>query len=135
MAADNATGLGGVTRSYKHLLIVAGVIGAVGLAAGIVFGHYIAGVTFVGGMLLGWINTMMTLASAGKFSRQKNPAKGPVVASTLRRLAVLSAISLVVAFLLRPDGVAIIFGLLFFHMLMVGNTSRGLLVELRRTQP
>lgn len=134
MAADNATGLGGVTRAYKRLLITAGVIGAIGLAAGIAFGHYVAGVTFVGGLLLGWVNTMMTVASAGKYAREKNPAKGPVVISTLRRLAVLTAISLVVAYLLRPDGVAIIFGLLFFHMLMVGNTSRGLVAELRRTQ-
>jgi hypothetical protein len=78
---------------------------------------------------------MMTIASAGKYADSKDPSKGPVVFSTLKRLAALTAIALVVAFFLRPDGVGIIFGLVFFHMLMVGNTSRSLVAELRRTEP
>lgn len=135
MAADTATGLGAVTKAYKRMLVIAGVVGVIGLIAGVLLGHYIAGVTFVGGLLLGWVNAMMTIASAGKYADSKNPAKGPVVFSTLKRLAALTAIALVVAFFLRPDGVAIIFGLVFFHMLMVGNTSRGLVAELRRTEP
>lgn len=135
MAAEIATGLGAVARAYKRILIAAGVAGGVGVVGSILLGHWVAGVTFVGGLLLGWINTMMTVASAGKYSETKDPAKGPIVISTLKRLAALTAIALVVAFFLRPDGVAIIFGLMFFHMLLVGTTSRGLVAELRRQEP
>lgn len=135
MAAEIATGLGAVARAYKRILIAAGVVGAVAVVGGILLGHWVAGVTFVGGLLLGWINTMMTVASAGKYSTMKDPAKGPIVITTLKRLAGLTAIALVVAFFLRPDGVAIIFGLMFFHMLLVGTTSRGLVAELRRQEP
>lgn len=135
MAAEIATGLGAVARAYKRILITAAAAGVVGVIGSALLGHWIAGVTFVGGLLLGWINTMMTVGSAGKYSTMENPAKGPIVISTLKRLAVLTAIALVVAFFLRPDGVAIIFGLVFFHMLMVGTTSRGLVAELRRTEP
>ena len=135
MAADNATGLGAVSRAYKWILVTAGIVGGLGLIGSFLLGHWVAGVTFIGGLLLGWINTMMTVASAGKYADSKDPSKGPVIFSTLKRLAALTAIALVVAFFLRPDGVAIIFGLVFFHMLMVGTTSRGLVAELRRTEP
>lgn len=134
MAAETAAGLGGVAKGYKRLLLMAAVLGIAALGASIALGHYVAGLTFLGGLLLGWINTMMTVASAGKYARSQNPAKGPIVMSTLRRLAGFTAIALVVAFLLRPDGVAIIFGLVFFHMMMVGSTSRGVITELRRTE-
>lgn len=141
MAADIATGLGAVSRAYKRILITAGAVGVVGVVASALLGHWLVGVTFVGGLLLGWINTMMTVASAGKYAEAagspdaKDPAKGPIVVSTLKRLAALTAIALVVAFFLRPDGVGIIFGLVFFHMLMVGTTSRGLVAELRKQVP
>lgn len=141
MAAEIATGLGAVARAYKRILITAGVAGVIAVAVSIPLGHWVAGVTFIGGLLLGWINTMMTVASAGKYAEKagspeaESPAKGPIVVSTLKRLAAFTAIALVVAFLLRPDGVAIIFGLMFFHMLMVGTTSRGLVAELRRQEP
>ena len=135
MAEETATGLGAVSRAYKRILVTAGIVGGLGLIGSVVLGHWVAGVTFCGGLVLGWVNSMMTVASAGKYAESKNPAKGPVVFSTLKRLAALTAIALVVAFFLRPDGVAIIFGLVFFHMLMVGSTSRGLVAELRRTEP
>jgi len=141
VAAEIATGLGAVARTYKRILITAGAVGAVAVIGSAVLGHWLAGVTFVGGLLLGWINFMMTVASGGKYAEKAsspdsaNPAKGPIVVSTLKRLAVFTAIALGVAFLLRPDGVAIIFGLMFFHMLMVGTTSRGLVAELRRQEP
>lgn len=116
------------------MLIMAGVLGVVGLIVSIVGGHYIAGLAFLAGLVLGWVNAMMTVASAAKFARSNNPAKGPVAISTLKRLAGFTAVALAAAFLLRPDGVGVIIGLALFQMMMVGNTSRGLLAELRRNQ-
>jgi hypothetical protein len=132
MAADAA--FGGVARGYKRVLIVAAALGIVGLIVTAVLGHYKIGLTLCVGIALGFINARLTLSAAARFSESKNHAKRPIVFGSMRRLGAITAVALLVAYLFRPDGIAVLAGLALYHILLLGNTSTALIGELRRTK-
>jgi hypothetical protein len=131
MAADVT--LGGVTRGYRRVLIVAATLGIVGLIVTVLMGHYMAGVTLCVGIALGFVNARLTVSAAARFSRAKSRAKRPIVFGSLQRLGAITAVALLVAYWFRPDGLAVLAGLALFHILLLGNTSTALIGELRRT--
>lgn len=130
MAAD-AT-LGGVTKDYRRVLIMAAVLGMVGLIVSIVLGHYIAGLTLCVGIALGFVNTRLTLSAAARFTETENRSKRPIVFGTLKRLGAISAVALLLTYVFRPDGLATLVGLALFQMLLLGKTSTSLFREVRR---
>ncbi|HEX6473115.1 MAG TPA: ATP synthase subunit I [Streptosporangiaceae bacterium] len=132
MAADVT--LGGVTRGYRRVLIVAAALGIVGLIVTVLLGHYMAGVTLCVGIALGFINARLTVSAAARFSRAKSRAKRPIIFGSLQRLGAITAVALLVAYWFRPDGLAVLAGIALFHILLLGNTSTALLGELRRTK-
>lgn len=132
MASDAA--FGGVTRGYRRVLLMAAVIGVVGLIVAIIIGHYIAGLTFCVGIGLGFINTRVTINNAARFSTTKDHSKRPIIFGSLQRLALITAVALLIAYALRPDGLATLVGLAVFQMVLLGNTSSSLFRELRRTK-
>jgi hypothetical protein len=131
MAADAA--LGGVTRGYRRVFIVAAALGIVGLIVTALLGHYMAGVTLCVGIVLGFINARFTVSAAARFSNAKNRSKRPIIFGSLQRLGLITAVALLVAYSFRPDGLAVLAGLALFHILLLGNTSTALIGELRRT--
>lgn len=132
MASDAA--LSGVTRGYRRVLIVAAVIGVIGLIVASLLGHYIAGLTLCIGIGLGFINTRVTINAAARFSTTKDRSKRPIIFSSLQRLGLITAVALLTAYALRPDGLAILAGLAIFQLVLLGNTSSSLFRELRRTK-
>jgi ATP synthase I chain len=132
MATDAA--FGGVTRGYRRLLIVASILGMVGLIVSAILGHYIAGLTLCVGIALGFVNTRLTLSAAARFSETKDRSKRPIIFGSLQRLALITVIALLLAWWLRPDGIGVLGGLALFQILLLGNTSTALRRELRRTK-
>lgn len=130
MAADAP--LGNVAKGYRHVLIMTAVLGLAGLVISIVLGRYIAGVTFCVGIGLGFINARLALSSAARFSTTKDSSKRPIVFGSLRRLAAITAVALLVAYAFRPDGAATLAGLALFHFVLLGRMTTSMLGELRR---
>ncbi|HEY7485788.1 MAG TPA: hypothetical protein VH912_15085 [Streptosporangiaceae bacterium] len=132
MAADAA--LGGVARRYRRVFFVAGALGLVGLIVTALIGHFMIGLTLCVGIGLGFINARLTVSAAARFSETANGAKRPIIFGSMQRLAAITAVALLVAYAFRPEGVAVLGGLAFFHILLLGNTSTALIGELRRTK-
>jgi hypothetical protein len=132
MATDAA--FGGVTRGYRRVLIVASIIGMVGLVVSLLLGHYVAGLTLCVGIALGFVNTRLTLSAAARFSDAKDGSKRPIIFGSLQRLGLITVIALLVAYWLRPDGIGVLGGLALFQVMLLGNTSTALRRELRRTK-
>jgi hypothetical protein len=130
MAAD-AT-LDGVAKGYRRVLIVSAVLGVIGLVVSIVMGRYVAGVTLCAGIALGFINARLTLSAAARFSETEDSSKRPIIFASLRRLAAITVIALLIAYAFRPDGAAALAGLALFHMVLLGMMTTALLGELRR---
>ncbi len=66
------------------------------------------------GAALGWGNSRFTRRAVARIT-ESGASAGRVAGLSLARLFVLTAISVTVAYLVRPAGVGIIFGLALFH--------------------
>jgi hypothetical protein len=125
---------GDVTKGYRRVLIMAAIFGMVGLVVSLAVGHYIAGVTLCVGIALGFINARLTLSAAARYSETQDSSKRPIIFGSLKRLGAITVVALLLAYALRPDGLATLAGLALFQILLLGKTSTSLLRELRRTK-
>jgi hypothetical protein len=85
------------------------------------------------GVGLGLLNHLVTewwllrIISSGE-----QPTKGRMVASTILRLAVLTAVAVGIAVLMWPDGIGLLLGLALFRLIALVMTSLPLLKELKQ---
>lgn len=133
-------GDGGVAVSIDKLRLrrASYMVAAFGVLALVVTGpldRLLLGVFICIGLGLGWINAQLTLRSITSISRAgaaaavaegaggtEGPSKQMMALSTAGRLVVLTVLAIVVAFLTRPDGIGIFFGLALFQVVLVLHT-------------
>ena len=73
-------------------------------------------VVFIGvGLALGWGNTRFTRVAVGRIAHAEGAGVGQLAALSLLRLLVLTVVSVAVAYLVRPGGIGILFGLAAFQ--------------------
>jgi hypothetical protein len=94
---------------------------AVGLAA--MAGHVMFGVFFGVGLLLGLTNAVLVQRSVASITAGDHPLKRKMALNSATRLLVISAIGLTVAFVFRPAGLGVLFGLALFQVLLVLSTA------------
>ena len=94
---------------------------AVGLAA--MAGHVMFGVFFGVGLVLGLINAVLVQRSVDSITAEDHPLKRKMALNSATRLLVISVIGLTVAFLFRPAGLGVLFGLALFQVLLVLSTA------------
>ena len=94
---------------------------AVGLAA--VAGHVMIGVFFGVGLALGLTNAVLVQRSVESITAGDHPLKRKMALNSATRLLVISAIGLAVAFVFRPAGLGVLFGLALFQVLLVLSTA------------
>ena len=94
---------------------------AVGLAA--VAGHVMIGVFFGVGLALGLTNAVLVQRSVESITAGDHPLKRKMALNSATRLLVISAIGLTVAFVFRPAGLGVLFGLALFQVLLVLSTA------------
>lgn len=120
-------------RLFRRSLVVAVALGGAALVVLSVLGHPLAGVFAVVGLGLGAFNGRQVLLSIARFAAAENPAaRGPLIASMLKRLALITLVALAIVVAYRPDGIAVLGGLALFQMLVIGRASGVLLREVRR---
>lgn len=124
--------LTGVRTQFRKILIVTPIIGAIGMTAASLLGYPIAGALFCVGLALGLINTRMVIGAAVRYAATEDPSKGPVISGSLQRLAVITVVGFGLAYAFRPEGLAVLIGLAFYQVLMMGSASGPLLREVRK---
>lgn len=100
-------------------------VAAFGVLALVVTGpldRLLLGVFICIGLGLGWLNAQLTLRSVTRITRSEAPNKQLLALTTASRLIVLTVLAIIVAFLTRPDGVGIFFGLALFQVILVLHT-------------
>jgi len=94
---------------------------AVGLAA--MAGHVMFGVFFGVGLALGLTNAVLVQRSVESITAGDHPLKRKMALNSATRLLVISAIGLTIAFVFRPAGLGVLFGLALFQVLLVLSTA------------
>lgn len=128
-----ATGfaLTGVRRQFRKTLIVTPIVGGAGLLVASLLGHPAAGALFCAGLALGLINSRLVIGAAVRYAASEDSSKKPVVAGSLKRLGAITLVAFVLAYLFRPEGIATVFGLALFQLIMMGGASGPLMREVR----
>jgi hypothetical protein len=123
----------GATReAFRLSLIIALVIGVVGLVLGYFLGA--AGIAAFGclGLLLGAANSLMVQRSVLRQSAADLPSKAALVRGVGARLAVITAVAVALALLFFPTGLGTFLGLALFQVINTIVGSVPALKELRK---
>jgi hypothetical protein len=123
----------GATReAFRLSLIVALVVGVVGLALGAVFG--VAALAAFGclGLVLGAANSLMVQRSVLRQSAADLPSKAALVRGVGARLAVVTVVAVALAYFFFPVGLGTFLGLALFQVINTIVGSVPALKELRK---
>lgn len=104
--------------------------GLVTLAAGLL-GHVMVGVFFGIGLALGLLNAILVRRSALTITAQAHPLKSKMALNSAARLAIMTVIGLTIAFVFRPAGLGVVFGMALFQLLLVFTTALPVAKKLR----
>ena len=94
-------------------------------------GHLMVGVFFGVGLLLGLLNALLVRRSVESITAQDHPLKRKMALNSATRLVVITVIGLTIAFVFRPAGLGVVFGLALFQVLLVATTTLPVLKKIR----
>jgi len=121
-----------VVKLRRAVPFVAG-LGAASFVVAVPMGYPLAGAFFCGGLGVGLVNTALVQRSAARFAASGEPDKRRFALSVLARLALITALAVGLALVLRPDGLAVFAGLAACQLLMIFMASIPLAKELRQS--
>ncbi len=108
-------------------------VGAVGIASSL--GHPKVGVFFGVGLLLGLLNALGVQRSVASITADAHPLKKKMALNSATRLMVITVVGLGLAFVFRPAGLGVVFGLALFQVLLVLTTALPVMKKLRTGTP
>ena len=93
--------------------------------------HPMVGVFFGVGLLLGLLNAIGVQRSVAAITAEAHPLKKKMAMNSASRLLIITVIGLAVAFVFRPAGLGVLFGLALFQVLLVMSTALPVWKKLR----
>jgi hypothetical protein len=118
-----------------RLFVISLVITAVAMVAAGLPGHLMVGVFFGAGLLLGLLNALLVRRSVESITSQTHPLKRSMAINSASRLAIMTVIALIIAYVFRPAGLGVVFGLALFQVLLVMSTALPVWKKLRAGVP
>ncbi|WP_328399929.1 hypothetical protein [Nocardia sp. NBC_00403] len=103
----------------RRATIVAALIGALTMSAAGPLDRLLLGLFVCAGMGLGWLNAHLTRTAVNRVADSESPKKQRLLVSSAVRLFGITAVSIAVAFLARPSGIGIFFGIAIFQVILV----------------
>jgi hypothetical protein len=83
------------------------------------------------GLLLGLLNAVGVQRSVAAITAEAHPLKKKMAMNSASRLMIITVIGLTVAFIFRPAGLGVVFGLALFQVLLVVSTALPVWKKLR----
>lgn len=117
------------------LLILSAAVTAVALLVTGLTGHVKVGAFFGVGLLLGLLNALLVRRSVASITAKENPLKSAMALNSAARVAVITILALIIAFIFKPDGLGVLFGLAIFQVLLVVMTALPVWKKLRSGVP
>ncbi len=114
-----------------RLLVISLVLTLVAIAAAGLLRHPMVGVFFGVGLLLGLLNALGVQRSVAAITADAHPLKKKMAMNSASRLLIITVIGLAVAFVFRPAGLGVVFGLALFQVVLVVSTALPVWKKLR----
>ncbi|KAA1250445.1 ATP synthase subunit I [Mycobacterium simiae] len=94
-------------------------------------GHLMVGVFLGVGLLLGLLNALLVRRSVESITAKEHPLKSSMALNSAARLAIITIVGLIIAYVFRPAGLGVVFGLALFQLLLVASTALPVWKKLR----
>jgi ATP synthase I chain len=117
-------------RPLRLLAICVVLAGLVTLAAGLL-GHPMVGVFFGIGLGLGLLNAVLVQRSVEAITAEAHPLKRKMALNSATRLLVMTVVGLTIAFIFRPQGLGVVFGMALFQVVLVLSTALPVMKKLK----
>ena len=114
-----------------RLFVTSLVLTAVAVAIAGLLGHPKVGLFFGVGLLLGLLNALGVQRSVASITADAHPLKKKMALNSATRLMVITVVGLTLAFVFRPAGLGVVFGLALFQVLLVLTTALPVMKKLR----
>lgn len=114
-----------------RLLAISLALTLVAVAAAGALGHPMVGAFFGVGLLLGLLNAVGVQRSVAAITAEAHPLKKKMAMNSASRLMIITVIGLAIAFVFRPDGLGVLFGLALFQVVLVASTALPVWNKLR----
>lgn len=115
-----------------RLFVVCLALTALATGAAAFTGHWKFGAFLGLGLGLGLLNALLVRRAVEAITAEEHPLKKKMAVNSATRLLIITAVALTFAFLFRPEGMAVLFGLALFQALLVMSTSIPVLRKIRR---
>ena len=117
-------------RPLRLFAICVVLTGLATLAAGLL-GHVMVGVFFGVGLGLGLLNALLVQRSVEAITADAHPLKRKMALNSATRLLVMTVIGLTIAFIFRPQGLGVVFGMALFQVVLVISTALPVMKKIR----
>lgn len=114
-----------------RLLAVCVVFAGLVTVAAAMLGHSMVGVFFGIGLGLGLVNAILVQRSVESITAADHPLKKKMAMNSATRLLAMTVIGLTIAFVFRPQGLGVVFGMALFQILLVLSTALPVMKKLR----
>jgi hypothetical protein len=121
-------------RPLRLLAICVVLTGLATLAAGLL-GHVMVGVFLGVGLGLGLLNAVLVQRSVDAITAEAHPLKRKMALNSATRLLVMTVIGLTIAFIFRPQGLGVVFGMAVFQVVLVIATALPVMKKIRAVSP
>jgi hypothetical protein len=121
-------------RPLRLFAVCVVLTGLATLAAGLL-GHVMVGVFFGVGLVLGLLNAVLVQRSVEAITADAHPLKRKMALNSATRLLVMTVIGLTIAFLFRPQGLGVVFGMALFQVVLVISTALPVMKKIRAGSP
>jgi hypothetical protein len=113
------------------LLVISAALSAVAVLASGLLGHVMVGVFFAVGLLLGLLNAVLVQRSVQAITADAHPLKRKMALNSATRLLIMTVIGLTIAYIFRPAGLGVVFGMALFQVLLVLMTALPVVKAIR----
>jgi len=114
-------------RLFVICLVFAGLV----TAAAAMLGHATIGVFFGVGLGLGLLNAILVQRTVESITAEAHPLKRKMAVNSATRLLVMTVVGLTIAFIFRPQGLGVVFGMALFQVLLVLSTALPVMKKLK----
>jgi hypothetical protein len=118
-----------------RLSIICVVFAGLVTGAAALLGHPMIGVFFGVGLGLGLLNAILVQRSVEAITAEAHPLKRKMAVNSATRLLAMTVIGLTVAFIFRPQGLGVVFGMALFQVLLVVSTALPVMKKIKAGSP
>ncbi|MGQ0623707.1 MAG: hypothetical protein ACT4PP_03490 [Sporichthyaceae bacterium] len=125
-------GLMRASTSYRFSVRFAIILGVLGFTFCALVDELAIGIFICIGLALGWLNTAMIVRATARFAESGEASKKGYIGGVFQRLALITAIAMVIMLAYQPEGLAVLFGIAFFQFTIIGSSAGVLFREVRQ---